>query len=219
MITAHDFLTEGQSQAVTQQVKDLSWLFQDRDSFYTLGAATYQDNPVAYPFIADAFNKPMYHTMKELYEKLWRELPAIMGVDLPCSTPFRGFGLAGFHIFDSKSQGLSGSVHVDEPYDRLDLSDYDWRDPFSFTVPVELPTLGGGCDFWFGCTDEDIEIFETHNELPPETYVPYELGKLYLHDGKTPHRIANPNPIPDGEYRITLQGHGFVTDKGIIVYF
>ena len=47
MITAHDFLTEGQSQAVTQQVKDLSWLFQDRDSFYTLGAATYQDNPVA----------------------------------------------------------------------------------------------------------------------------------------------------------------------------
>lgn len=219
MITAHDFLSAEQAKLVTLQVKHLEWLHMDRGGFYTLGAATYQDDPLAYPAIAEAFNKPIYRTMKVLYEKLWCELPMIMGVNLPCSTPYSGLALPSFHIFDHKSQGLSGSVHVDEPYDRVDLSAYDWRDPFSFTVPVELPTLGGGCDFWFDYTDKDIEIFAASGELPPSTYVPYELGKLYLHDGMTPHRIANPNPIPEGEYRITLQGHGFVTDKDIIVYF
>ena len=102
---------------------------------------------------------------------------------------------------------MKASIHIDEPFTRVDFQGLEWHDPFSFTLPVSIPTAGAGAEFWWDGIDRDPE------------FVPYELGKMYIHNGMTPHRIASVAPIPEGELRITLQGHGVHVEDGAIIYF
>jgi hypothetical protein len=47
----------------------------------------------------------------------------------------------------------------------------------------------------------------------------YKVGELVIHDGQTIHQIANMVDATPKDRRISLQGHGVLTDKGYIVYF
>ena len=201
-------------------VNQAHYMIKRGEGFYTLGASTYLDDPMHYEGIAANTNI-----------LLEREFPAVLvAVDAVLSEHFKvpathtnihsnGLALPGFHIFDSNSAGLEGSVHIDEPYDRIDWRGVEWHSPFSFTVPLQLPTLGGGLDYWPNVTDEEMETYEREGALPPFEYLAYAVGNMYLHDGHTPHRISNRHPVPLDEYRISIQGHGVHTADGIVVYF
>ena len=73
-------------------------------------------------------------------------------------------------------------------------------DTSAFTVPVMLPTGGGGMESEDG-------------------YHPYAVGEMIMHDGKQLHRIASYKKYKQGEYRITLQGHIVRDDRGNLIMF
>ena len=130
-----------------------------------------------------------------------------------------GFGYPSFHVFDDRVGDTVGHPHIDEPFKRVAWPE-PFTNPFSFTVAVELPSEGGGLDYWPDYTDEQIDAYIATDELPEPEYIPYQLGTMYVHDGFTPHRIANRFGVKAGEYRITLQGHGATLASGTtVVYF
>ena len=211
-------LSEKRCEIIAAEVLNLSKFWMNRNGFYTLGAATYQDAPLVYPTVANLCNPILLRSFNRLYENLAYCLHTEFGTDI--SMINHKLGMAGFHVFDHQTADMEGSIHIDEPYTRVDLTPFgDWDSPFSFTLPVSLPACGGGADFWWKFTNEDIDNFTGHALFPTPDYEEYKLGHLYLHDGKTPHRIANPAPIQEGEFRITLQGHGVLTDQGAVIYF
>lgn len=199
------------------------WL--PRDRFYTLGAATYQDDPRMYPPMARAFNDVIV-ARKEFKRCIFAASTAATGAFLvpevsDTSTVITpdGFGLPAFHIFDSDANGLEGSIHIDEPYLRVKWPN-GYNLPFSFTLPLMLPEGGGGLNIWPDVTETQMERYAECGAVPPPVYVPYKVGSLYVHDGLTPHQIANPCELGASEHRITLQGHGVVDDSGqVCVYF
>ena len=199
------------------------WL--PRDRFYTLGAATYQDDPLMYPAMARAFNDVIV-ARTEYKRCIFAASTAAAGYHLlpefsantTVLTP-DGFGLPAFHIFDSDTNGLEGSIHIDEPYLRVKWPN-GYNRPFSFTLPLMLPAGGGGLNIWPDVTDAEMEHYATCGAVPPPVYIPYRVGDLYVSDGLTPHQIANPCELGGTEHRITLQGHGVVDDSGqVCVYF
>ena len=188
----------------------------DRGFFNTLGATTYQDDIADYPDIADAINPLMWEQFAPLYLDLYKFFSELMERKV-CPHPM-GVGYMGFHIFDARAGDNCGHPHVDEPFDRIDWP-FEYAHPFTFTLPLELPAGGGGLDLWPDVTDKQMDSYVASGALPEHQHLPYSVGKLYLHDGLTPHRIANPCAIEDGEFRITLQGHGVVTAEGLVLYF
>lgn len=211
-LTKIDVFTRDECTSLTEEVLQLDRFLVDRGGFYTLGAACYLDDPLAYPAIANAFNVVLGQALGKMYDRVNEVLSKHFG--MPVGRMSGGFGLPSFHVFDEKSNGLEASIHIDEPYSRVSFQGVEWHDPFSFTLPVSIPTAGAGLDFWWGATERDIKKYPTTPE-----YVPYRLGQMYIHDGMTPHRIASVAPIPEGEMRVTLQGHGVHVEDGVLVYF
>tara|TARA_R110000751_G_scaffold118239_1_gene218597 strand:- start:1301 stop:1960 length:660 start_codon:yes stop_codon:yes gene_type:complete len=216
-MTIIDVFTLDECESIATEVLKLDPYLIDRGCFYTLGAATYQDSIATYPAIANAFNLIINGAFGLMHERVNDKLAEHF--NKPVGNMDSGVGLPSFHVFDSGSNGMQGHPHIDEPYTRVDFSMLEWDNPFSFTLPVSIPSAGAGVDFWWGCSDEEIDNYFFHGELPEPEYVPYKLGSMYVHDGKTPHRIASIAPIPENETRITLQGHGVHVKDGIIVYF
>jgi len=218
-LTEIEVFTPDECASISEEVLKLDPFLVDRGGFWTLGAATYQDDPKAYPAIANAFNLIIERAFGKMHDIVNKVLSEHFGT--PVGSMTSGFGLPSFHVFDHTSNGMQGHIHIDEPYTRVDFQGVEWHDPFSFTLPVSIPTAGAGVDFWWGVTDEDIEKYtaDPEMEIPEPEFVPYELGKVYIHDGMTPHRIASVAPVPEGELRITLQGHGVHVADGVIVYF
>ena len=204
---------------LAEKVLNMGRYWINRNGFYTLGAATYQDDPLAYPAVANMSNPILFEAFSRLYREVLGYLSDALDTQVQLPTGGAGIALPGFHIFDHQTADMVGHPHIDEPYTRVDLSAYDWDKPFSFTLPICLPACGGGLDVWWNFTGEDIDNFIGHSLLPKPEYEEYKLGHLYLHDGLTPHRIANPAPIQEGEFRITLQGHGVHTPDGAMIYF
>lgn len=196
-------LSPDQCADVAKRVRQLRSYWIDRGVFFTLGAATYQDDPKAYPAIANAFNTIIHRSFTDVLKELTGVIAA--NDEQPAFMP--GTALPSFHVIDKRANGVKGSIHVDEPYDRIEWGQ-KVTDPFSFTMAIELPACGGGMNIWPDLTDADINAYEVDHAIPEPEYVPYELGVLYLHDGKTPHQMANPGIIGGNEMRITFQGHG-----------
>ena len=203
---------------IAATVKELSAYHVNRGNFWTLGAATYQDDVLAYPAIANAFN-PIISAYFGKYFNYVKDALHI-AFDTEIGMFAKDVGLPSFHIFNHEVGATKGHIHTDEPYERIDLSAFKWDAPFSFTIAVELPKNGGGIDFWWNHSGEELERLNALGSIPEPSYLPYQLGKMYLHSGKHPHRIANPEPhMGEGEWRITLQGHGITTDDSIAIYF
>lgn len=202
-----------QCERLAQLVLSNKGLWRERDGFWTLGAATYQDDPRIYPMLADSYRGRQLAVFGGWLRDVYTALP-YSNICTPS-----GFALPGFHIFDHGADELQGHPHIDEPYERVIVPE-PFIEAFSFTIAVELPDGIGGLDFWPEHTDAAVEAYIETGRLPEPDYFRYDLGVMVLHDGLTTHRIANPIGIKDGQYRITLQGHGLVLVSGkTIVYF
>jgi len=207
-------LTPEQASIESQKVLALKqhWIPRGNNTFWTIGASTYNDLIISdghatyyevaqktNPVVEDAFG-PLLGLMRSVISKVYKR----ECIDLPFA------GLMGFHIFDGSgdSRKEEGSnIHTDEPFQRL-LWAEPFANPFSFTLALAMPDDTGGLDYWV-------------KGEPYRRHLPYEIGHLYLHDGRFPHRIAAPVWPSDEKPRITLQGHGAIlldTDR-VAVYF
>jgi len=194
--------------------KDL-WL--PRGNFFTIGASTYLDEPHVYVVLAQYTNPAVANMWGWLQDEVLRALPERFVPKFAFHA--HDTAMMGAHIFTPKTNGAAGHPHVDEPFKRINWGS-SITNPFSFTLALEMPEAGGGLDYWPEATDQAIEEFIKTDELPAPEHLRYTPGVLYVHDGLTPHRIANCGDMADGEYRITLQGHGVTLEDGTTaVYF
>lgn len=194
-------ITPAECEKALKTILDLRPFWINRRTLYTLGAAAYIDDPYAYPAIANMSNKILAPSFGTLYARIFDYISELR--DAPTTT-IPGTGLPGFHIFEFGREEVVPQFHQDEPYLRIAWGQ-TFTDPFTFTIPIELPSNGGGM--------ESI----VHDEI---TYTPYEVGKIYLHDGMVPHRIADRQKLVTNDRRITLQGHGVMLEDGRInLYF
>jgi hypothetical protein len=196
MITEHDCLTEEECLNIATHVRNLKEYWYDRGLFYTLGAASYLDPMKNYYTLARLYNPILdqFYSMDE-FQKIRQVMEDIFEDHIVVHP---SLALAGFHIFDKRSNGHKGSMHEDTQFERIGAPEY--TETITFTLPVELPRVGGGLNY-------DYE------------YVPYTVGKMYKHDGLTTHQIAQRGDLTD-DLRITLQGHGLrLKTGGVLVYW
>lgn len=210
--------TSAECEEYAYRVRGLRPFWFDRDWGYTLGAATYQDSPTIYPALSNYTNIVLRQRFDDMYSKVSHVLTSVLDREI---TTLANTALPAFHIFTPRvNTGQHGHPHVDTPYDRIYWPDAI-SEPFSFTLPIQLPKCGGGLGFWDNVTAEQLDDYAQTDEIPEPTVFDYELGSLYLHDGMTPHRIENFGTIHEGELRVTLQGHGVTlnTTGQVVVYF
>jgi len=185
---------------VADSVLELRNLWESRSDdfpFFTLGKSAYLDgNTKEYFKGAGKLNPVLMKTFRPLYKRVTNVLGSELGEKI-----FFKFDLAlpAFHIFpsDKKLLSVAGNWHIDNPHTTLGLGEMDTS---AFTLPVMLPTGGGGMEFEDG-------------------YYPYTVGEMVMHDGKQLHRISSYKKYKQDEYRITFQGHIVRDDKGNLVMF
>jgi len=188
---------------ITDAVFELSnhWISRSDDfGFYTLGRNAYLDGKTeAYHTESKTLNPILLCKFGSLYKKVIKHLskqfdePVILSENL---------ALPSFHIFASSIMLLShaGNWHEDYPHLTLGLGDID---PYTFTIPILMPTGGGGMDYI-----EDGVC----------KYLEYKEGEMIGHDGKTLHRIASLKSCVPREYRVTFQGH-LIRIEGVLTLF
>jgi hypothetical protein len=218
-ITEHQIWTPLECGQIAMMVRALRPYWIDRGRFYTLGAATYQDPAHSYPGLANCTNillaEKFYNTNE--FEILQKKMAAIYGARVMA---LEDFAYPGFHVFDHQANGQVGSLHFDEPYRHLRLPE-GWSNPTSFTIPIQMPELGAGLNYWSEDTIPLDREYTGAEKIPePDDHLQYELGVMYKHGGKFYHQISNNNPLSDTDYRITLQGHTVTLPDGeILAYF
>lgn len=205
-IAVEPFLNAEQCQVIAQKVKALRQFYLDRGGFYTLGAAVYRDDPLLYPTLSRLLNTLLVSQFTDLLEAQVRFFSERLDRKVVW---FDGLAVPGFHVFDRESARLQGFIHTDTPEENIGWSE-PYSDPFSYTIAIELPKNGGGLNLW---PDSGITEHTDPEGQGEPVYFPYEEGRLYLHDGKIPHQIANTKPIEGDDYRITVQGHGVLLGK------
>jgi hypothetical protein len=193
---------------VADAVLNLRALWQSRSDafpFYTLGKSAYLDGKTQEYFSeAEDLNPVLMRDFKPLYDKVASALSEELGEKVFIKL---GLALPAFHIFpsDKKLLSISGNWHIDIPHITLGVGD---KDASAFTVPIMLPTGGGGMEF-----SESSEFMEE------DQYCSYVVGQMILHDGKTLHRISSYKKYKPDEYRITLQGHVVRDSKNNLIMF
>lgn len=206
-------LNEKVSEHYAEVVKRLRphWISRGDGTFYTIGASTYNDLVISdghasYYQVAEENNIIIAKHFTPLLDLVYKAIEKCFNhkvVELPMA------GLTGFHIFGENADKHpdGGHIHTDEPFQRI-LWPEPFANPFSYTLALELPDGKGGLDYW-------------ENGATQRTYLPYEIGHLYIHDGRFPHRIASDHMPSKEKPRITLQGHGaLLLDTNTIgVYF
>jgi hypothetical protein len=186
--------------------------------FFTLGAASYLDEPDQYTSRSSEMNPILREDFGWLYTKLTdflsRRLHAPVGFA-------ENLALPGFHIWETPAIFTRplASVHFDLQYLRTwpkDAPGVDFAHPLSFTLPIRLPRLGGALNVW-DVTYERYLRFARQLDVrltPADITVlldrirhPYTVGALSLHSGHLLHQIAEVDEVFPGDERITLQGH------------
>jgi hypothetical protein len=183
--------------------------------WYTLGTPLYMDllSPddwFKYAAKVEYFNEILY-SFRNVFGLIFDKLPG--GNDFKILADYyKQISRPGFHIFGSdKSLNYSfGRAHQDLQWKVLPklpnfpFSEGQMRDHFSFTWVLRLPFMKGGL-LW----GETLE-----HELV------YEESWIYIHSGQTKHMIAPYKPpILKGDYRITMQGHGFTVADTTYLYW
>jgi hypothetical protein len=166
--------------------------------FYTIGKSAYLDG-----------DTPEYHdNIGYLNHRLFSFSPALYMYVLAALAKYfmetvsldKDLAFPGFHIFvnDPILLTTAGNWHVDLPHETLGLGD---KDPYAFTLAVEMPGGGGGIDFDTG------------------EYVEHKVGYMMIHDGKTAHRISALKEAYGGRNRITLQGHIIRKESKLVAFW
>jgi hypothetical protein len=212
VIDEYPLLTDAECAKYAAQVKELSDYYLDRGGFSTLGAAVYRDDPLLYPTLAKLLNPFIARHFLPLLQKQIQFFSEHLNRE---PVWFDKVAFPGFHVFDYQANELQGFIHTDTPEQNIDWP-IPYAEPFSYTLPLELPKLGGGLNLW-----PDSGITEhTHPDGQGEPlYFPYSIGTLYLHSGSIPHQIANTVSITHEDYRITVQGHGVLLGEDRFTLF
>ena len=197
--------------------------------FYTLGTASYIDILFGKETMmqrAAEDNPHLLENFQWLYDKLLIALHEILNGPVLLDPEF---ALPGLHIFlahQAFTQPLA-SIHFDLQYGHYDWSTrYKWVDrshPMSMTLPIVLPSGGGGLRIWDMTYERSQALgttaFQEYTKSAPFTYHAYESGVLVVHSGHYLHQIAPLKDLKAGDERITLQAHAARTEQGWVVYW
>lgn len=212
--------------------------------FYTLGAVTYIDglsNLDEYYRYAKDINPILKDFFGWLYDIVLDKLSSEIG---PCEL-IDELAHPGFHVFGHPPnkevtpftnmylQQPLATIHYDLQHEKHlrvweKYEEYDFNNPLSFTLALELPDTGGGLNTWEESLAEQydrqsefskgMKSLSYLNQGPP-TVVEYEVGKMFYFIGPLLHQIAPAyKPVPS-DRRITLQGHGILCDGVWKIYF
>ena len=215
--------------------------------FYTLGVATYIDGisnlQYYYDYIKDqnpVFNDYFGFLYEHVVHALWNTIGKCQIADF-LATP-------GFHIFGTKPneqpkmatkmymEQPSATIHVDLQHEQHDFlwnhfADVDLTNTLSFTLPLQVPTNGGGLNTW---EEESMKQYEIDNKYTKHmkeldyskwgdygepTVVPYTAGEMFYFIGSLVHQIAPAYNADFNDRRISLQGHGVKCDGVWQLYF
>ena len=215
--------------------------------FYTLGVATYIDGITDIQYYYD-YIKSQNPVFKDyfswLYDlviyNLWGEIGECQVADF--------LAYPGFHIFGTKPneppkmatktymEQPSATIHVDLQHEQHDFlwnhfKDVDLENTLSFTLPIQVPTNGGGLNTW---EEESMKQYEIDNKYTKHmkeldyskwgdygepTVVPYTAGEMFYFIGSLVHQIAPAYNADFNDRRISLQGHGVKCDGVWQLYF
>lgn len=231
--TTNDLLTPLECKNVCSAIKSLRqfWLQQDSTlPFYSLGTASYFHDPINKPVaqyysLVKRFNHLLWQNFGWLYQKLADILASKLSA--PICYP-EHLALPGFHIFLAHKyfEQLEPPVHRDLQY-RMHkwepIKGVDYTQAISFTLAVKLPQGGAGMNIW-NLHHDEVDLIspaeiESLVQSRKKFFFPYELGKFVLHSGHFVHQIAPGNDIHSDDERITLQGHGFLTEGAWHLYW
>ena len=205
-----------------------------RAPFWTLGAVSYLDHvkdPDQYNKHRDYVNPVMYKKFNWIYEIICERLQS----DLKEPVIIDGFlAHPGFHIFATKTGSVLepeylklfeeplGSVHVDVQYEEHydywhSFKEVDLENTLSFTIPVNLPTHGGGLYTWedevnpysFNYTTNENKLDELES---PSVSNLYNKGEMIYFIGHLLHQMMPGTKLQPTDRRITVQGHGVKCD-------
>lgn len=207
------------AQAFANQIKRRGDLWIPRGMFYTIGASAYVDTPAMYPVLCQYTNPVLEHLWNNLQYEVMDNIPARFAPK--AARRVNRTAIMGAHIFTPTTNGVRAPIHTDAPYERINWGG-EITNPFSFTLALEMPAVGGGLDYWPEHNTSHVDMLNRlpAKALPEPTHLRYEAGTMYVHDGLTPHRIANCGDMVAGQHRITLQGHGVTLSDGVTaIYF
>jgi len=215
----HFFLTEEESDLISQKVINLKSKWISREGFYTLGAASYLDSRDidVYKKLSDNSNVILRKEFESVYDKIKSFFELKLGKPVKFDLAWPGFHIFEFNkqFSEMKNTQYIASIHVDKPY-----SNHDWgfevneEETFSFTIPVRIPKNGAGLNCFNTETGRNyIEFYNSPNELQEQLLasknrIDYINGNLYYHEFGLLHQISNDSPLTHGDMRITIQGHG-----------
>jgi hypothetical protein len=195
---------------------------------WTLGYATYLDGPEGHKLANQGMNELLQSNFSSLYSKVEAKLAEAMECDVRIDL---NYALPGFHIYQGNPNiplGLAfgGNPHFDTPHLRANFK-FPFTDYFSFTLPILLPKLGGGLNYWIDIP-EYVETGKWIHEVSRESrqwltdnvrYLPYKGGAMAVHDCDILHQLANKVKTTEDDWRITLQGHGVFRGSYWMIYF
>lgn len=232
MLTLNECLSEEESKKVLDIVHSLENQWEPRMGkevpFYTLGAATYFDaaehGKAFYKKKAEKTNPLLLENFSFLYNRLQEVLEKITGKKVLYE---KQLALPGFHIFQYYElfKKPLASIHFDLQFLHFDWNykKVDYDHPLSFTLPISLPRCGGGLNYWELYYNDCKELPDWEMEkLKKNTkmqYLPYQVGKILVHEGFLLHQIAPTKEMQPNDERITLQGHGLICDDILRVYW
>ena len=201
-----------------------------RAPFWTLGAVSYLDHVKSgdqYDKHRDYVNPVLYKKFNWIYEIITEKLQEALGdpvvIDKFLAHP-------GFHIFATKigttiepeymklfEQPL-GSVHVDVQWEEhhdywQTFDEVNLEDTLSFTVPIKLPSGGGGLYTWadevnpysFNYTTNEVKLSELEHPCVSNLYTE---GEMIYFVGHLLHQMMPGVNVQPTDRRITVQGHG-----------
>jgi hypothetical protein len=182
--------------------------------WYTIGVALYLDlfSKEQYP---EYLKKVIYFNriLEEHFFLLLDEMRLALGSNF-LTDVYPSVGLPGFHIFPGFEtfSKFFGKIHQDLQWQVLTklpefpFKESDMTDHFSFTYVLKAPYLGAS-------------LLLVEDGKPYYTFE-YEENTLYTHSGQQTHAIAPfKDPVLPGDYRITLQGHGFTANDKKYIYW
>jgi hypothetical protein len=193
---------------------------------YTLGAASYLDAPnshEAYLRAARATNPVLADWFSWLHVRLSNFLEALLGEPAYLDDHY---ALPGFHIFEFRGHDQSDDntalrAHFDLQWMHAIPGEIP-RGTLSFTLPIEEPTGGCSLSIWKTRYEHAVRrgftAVEYASRHAPQT-IAYTPGRIVIHDGCILHAIGRSSVAAPEGFRITLQGHGFRTSRGWLLYW
>lgn len=231
MISQLDFVSKDECGAYVSSIMKLRdhWIQRKEDlPIYTLGAASYLDaarsDDEKYRSSAKKNNDILWENFYSLYGRLAEVFSKKTGKPIKFAEEL---ALPGFHIFLSHKmlEKPIAKCHFDLQFFNIKWFNLpiELDSPISFTAAVELPKEGGGLNYWEieyrnYRSASDRELAELCS-LEEPNYLSYEVGKLVLHEGLFLHQIAPGKDLGPDDKRITLQGHGVLSNGTYYLYW